>query len=102
RRHTRSKRDWSSDVCSSDLHRVLSEKLSNGDENAVEVSIKNNYPFKINAKTIDELPFQFQKRDFLIERNIDSKKDIAFEYILEQIGRASRRERGEMTDEDGE
>ncbi|HLS11005.1 MAG TPA: DUF58 domain-containing protein, partial [Flavobacteriaceae bacterium] len=70
-------------------HRVLPEKLSNGDENTVEVSIKNNYPFKINAKTIDELPFQFQKRDFLIERNIDSKKDIAFEYILEP------KERGE-------
>ena len=69
--------------------RVLPEKLSNGDENAVEISIKNNYPFNINSKTIDELPFQFQKRDFLIERSIESKKDIAFEYILEP------KERGE-------
>lgn len=69
--------------------RILPEKFSNGDENAVEITINNNYPFKINSKTIDELPFQFQKRNFLVERSIDSKTDIAFEYLLEP------KERGE-------
>lgn len=69
--------------------RILPEKLSNGDENAVEITIKNNYSFKINSKTIDELPFQFQKRNFLVERSIDSKTDVAFEYLLEP------KERGE-------
>src|SRR5699024_11244668 len=28
RRHTRSKRDWSSDVCSSDLERVVTERIA--------------------------------------------------------------------------
>lgn len=69
--------------------RILPEKLSNGDENAVEITIKNNYSFNINSKTIDELPFQFQKRNFLVERSIDSKTDVAFEYLLEP------KERGE-------
>lgn len=62
--------------------RVLPEKLSNGDENSVEVTIRNDYPFTINSKVIDELPFQFQKRNFLIERDIGSKKDSTFEYTL--------------------
>ena len=48
--------------------RILPEKLSNGDENFVKIDIKNNYSFKISTKIIDEIPFQFQKRDFLIEK----------------------------------
>jgi len=69
--------------------RILPEKLSNGDENPVKVDIKNNYSFKINTKVIDEIPFQFQKRDFLIEKQIESGKNTLFQYILEP------KERGE-------
>ncbi|MBD3903681.1 DUF58 domain-containing protein [Chryseobacterium sp. Ch-15] len=69
--------------------RVLPEKLSNGDENAVKIDIKNNYSFKINVKVIDEIPFQFQKRDFLIRKEIQSGKNILFQYFLEP------KERGE-------
>lgn len=69
--------------------RILPEKLSNGDENAVKVDIKNNYIFKINVKIIDEIPFQFQKRDFLIQKEIESGKNILFQYFLEP------KERGE-------
>ncbi|MBW7676853.1 DUF58 domain-containing protein [Chryseobacterium chendengshani] len=71
--------------------RILPEKLSNGDENPVKVDIKNNYSFKINAKVIDEIPFQFQKRDFLIEKHIESGKNTLFQYILEP------KERGEYS-----
>ncbi len=71
--------------------RVLLEKLSNGDQNSIKIDIKNNYPFKVKTKIIDEIPFQFQKRDFLIERNIATRKNILFEYILEP------KERGEYS-----
>ncbi|MDF2932542.1 MAG: cell division protein FtsB [Chryseobacterium sp.] len=71
--------------------RVLPEKLSNGDENPVKVDIKNNYSFKINTKIIDEIPFQFQKRDFLIEKQIEPEKNTFFQYILEP------KERGEYS-----
>lgn len=71
--------------------RILPEKLSNGDENPVKVDIKNNYSFKINTKVIDEIPFQFQKRDFLIEKQIESSKNTLFQYILEP------KERGEYS-----
>lgn len=69
--------------------RILPEKLSNGNENPVNIDIKNNYNFTINVKIIDEIPFQFQKRDFLIEKQINSLKNSYFKYILEP------KERGE-------
>ncbi|WP_294286266.1 DUF58 domain-containing protein [uncultured Chryseobacterium sp.] len=69
--------------------RILPEKLSNGDENPVKIDIKNNYGFTIHANVIDEIPFQFQKRDFLIEKKIGPGKNTFFQYILEP------KERGE-------
>lgn len=63
--------------------RILPEKLSNGDQNSIKIDLKNNYPFTIKTKIIDEIPFQFQKRDFLILRTIQPKKNVLFEYILE-------------------
>jgi len=71
--------------------RILPEKLSNGDENSVKIDIKNNYFFRINTKVIDEIPFQFQKRDFLIVKKISSGKNAYFQYILEP------KERGEYS-----
>ncbi len=63
--------------------RILPEKLSNGDENPIKIDIKNNYDFKINVKVIDEIPFQFQKRDFLIEKQIAPGRNTFFQYSLE-------------------
>ena len=71
--------------------RILPEKLSNGDQNSIKVDLKNNYPFTIKTKVIDEIPFQFQKRDFNIERTIEKNKNILFEYLLEP------KERGEYS-----
>ena len=71
--------------------RILPEKMSNGDENSIKIDLKNNYPFPIQAKIIDEIPFQFQKRDFLIQRNLGTQKNVLLEYILEP------KERGEYS-----
>ena len=71
--------------------RILPEKLSNGDRNSIKIDLKNNYPFTIKTKIIDEIPFQFQKRDFLIERKLYADRNLTFEYILEP------KERGEYS-----
>lgn len=71
--------------------RILPEKFSNGDENSIKIDIRNNYFFKVKIKVIDEIPFQFQKRDFIIEKNIASGKNTYFEYIL------TPKERGEYS-----
>jgi len=54
------------------MERMIPERLSNGDKNEIILKIKNNYPFKISTEIIDELPFQFQERNFLL--NIDFLK----------------------------
>ncbi len=62
--------------------RTLPEKLSNGDENPVIININNAYFFKVKTKIIDEIPVQFQKRDFLIVHNIKASADKNFKYNL--------------------
>lgn len=63
-----------------DASRNLPEKLSNGDDNPIHISVKNKYPFKVELLLIDELPFQYQKRDFdiLTTLNLQQKKNIHY------------------------
>lgn len=42
------------------------QKLSNGDLNTIGLSLQSSYSFAVQVKIIDELPAQFQIRDFLI------------------------------------
>lgn len=63
-------------------NRELPEKFSNGDENPVRIDVKNLYPFDIKINIIDEIPFQFQKRDFLIEQKIKKNDNTYFSYNL--------------------
>ncbi len=45
-------------------NRKLPEKFSNSDENEVEITIANQYGFSVRLFVVDEMPEQFQKRDF--------------------------------------
>ncbi len=69
--------------------RTLPEKLSNGDQNEILVSVKNNYPIPVSIQIIDEIPFQFQKRDFLLSRKMKADEDVAFQYPLVPKARGS-------------
>lgn len=62
--------------------REMPEKLSNGDLNPISISIKNHYTFPISIKIIDEIPFQFQIRDFKIERNVKASAQDKVSYDL--------------------
>ncbi|MBL7788198.1 MAG: DUF58 domain-containing protein [Chitinophagales bacterium] len=63
-------------------HRTCPEKFSNGDQNEILVTLENNYTFSIATNTIDEIPFQFQMRNFSIKEKIKAKKTIDFTYKL--------------------
>jgi len=65
-----------------EAERITPEKLSNGDENPIIVSIRNFYTFSIVAKVIDEIPFQFQIRNFEIIRKIKNASKDEFQYQL--------------------
>lgn len=62
--------------------RITPEKLSNGDENPIVVSIRNFHTFTIHAKVIDEIPNQFQVRNFEIKRTIKNASSDDFQYYL--------------------
>lgn len=67
--------------------RFLPEKFSNSDENRVLIRIKNSYGIKIHSEVIDEIPVQFQKRDFLKSLQIPANESIEFEYFLKPLKR---------------
>ncbi len=67
--------------------RILPDKFSNGDENPVKISITNDYPFRIYLEIIDEIPVQFQKRDFLKELEIPARSSVSLTYKLKPAER---------------
>src|SRR5699024_12141980 len=83
RRHTRSKRDWSSDVCSSDLH---NQKLKEACRTLREYAV---YTDKVR-KYVEEMELA------------DAVERAIRECIAEEIGRASCREGVERRVDDRE
>ncbi|WP_231563365.1 DUF58 domain-containing protein [Salegentibacter sp. Hel_I_6] len=67
--------------------RILPQKFSNSDENEVEIILENNYGFSVNAEIIDEIPIQFQKRDFLKKLKIPAGATEKFSYFLRPVKR---------------
>ena len=67
--------------------RIVPEKLSNGDPNDIFITIKNNYRFPVLLTIIDEIPFQFQKRDFHIKRKLHASQDTTIKYVLHPVKR---------------
>ena len=67
--------------------RVLPEKFSNSDDNPVEVKLKNSYGFKAHIEIIDEIPIQFQKRDFSHHVKLDARASSSFSYSLRPVER---------------
>jgi uncharacterized protein (DUF58 family) len=62
--------------------RTLPDKFSNGDENGILLQISNNYSFTIYLEIIDEIPEQFQVRDFKLKETISSGKSKSISYQL--------------------
>ncbi len=69
------------------ISRKTTARLSLGDENPVSVSLQNTFPFKVNIQLIEELPFEFQKRDFSISHQIGSGETKTVDYILTPLTR---------------
>ncbi|WP_028375523.1 DUF58 domain-containing protein [Leeuwenhoekiella sp. MAR_2009_132] len=67
--------------------RQLPEKFSNSDLNEVPLTIQNKYNFKISFSVIDEIPVQFQKRDFLKIGSIPSRDQVSISYGLRPVDR---------------
>jgi len=58
------------------------ERLSNSDNNELGVYIENWYAFTISVGIIDEIPFQFQKRDVWFKTNLKPRERKLINYML--------------------
>ncbi|WP_346882050.1 DUF58 domain-containing protein [uncultured Algibacter sp.] len=67
--------------------RILPDKFSNGDKNLIELKINNNYPILIRIDVIDEIPEQFQVRNFKISDTIISRNSKTIQYHLKPTER---------------
>ncbi len=69
------------------LERIVPERLSNGDENAITLRVQNHFKFAIHLSIIDEIPTQFQKRDFIIQLSLSPAKKQEITYTLRPVKR---------------
>ncbi|MDR6942872.1 DUF58 domain-containing protein [Mucilaginibacter pocheonensis] len=58
------------------------ERLSNSDNNELGVYIENWYTFGISVGIIDEIPFQFQKRDIWFKTSLKPRERKLINYTL--------------------
>lgn len=68
-------------------YRITPEKLSNGDENEVNIHLENLYPFKALLNVVDEIPHQFQRRDLDFELHAGPGEKKIIRYNLRPVKR---------------
>ncbi len=69
------------------IKRQVHSRMSNGDQNLVILHIKNVSNLKMNLQIIDELPHQFQERNFIIHTTLKSLEKKQLKYHLRPTDR---------------
>jgi uncharacterized protein (DUF58 family) len=67
--------------------RKMAEVFSNGDENKIYVDLQSDYPFSVKTDLIDEVPVQFQARNFLIPVSLEANEKKQLVYSLRPVSR---------------
>ncbi|HEX5026748.1 MAG TPA: DUF58 domain-containing protein [Agriterribacter sp.] len=67
--------------------RFTAERFSNGDDNVVQIRLFNHFSFTIRVKIVDELPFQFQQRNWKRSATLRGGSDYQLNYVLRPLQR---------------
>ena len=67
--------------------RVIASRLSMGDENKVTLLLENGFTYRARVTVIEQLPEQFQERDFRRTTEIDYLRSERIEYTLKPVTR---------------
>lgn len=67
--------------------RKVANRLSMGDDNKIELVIKNKYGFKTGMTIIDEIPVQFQVRDWNVKLLLHAGEEKSHSYLLKPLTR---------------
>ena len=70
-----------------EANRILPEKMSNGDDNVIKIKLLSSYNLPVSLTLIDELPVQFQKRDFQMKLQINPGEERQQKYSLKPVKR---------------
>jgi len=70
-----------------EVQREMSDRFSNGDDNTVRLKIRNQYPFPVRLRIIDEVPDQFQERKFLLKSDLKAGAEGSLDYSLRPVQR---------------
>ncbi|MGV8135252.1 MAG: DUF58 domain-containing protein [Mangrovibacterium sp.] len=74
-----------------EITRKVPARLSLGDDNPVSLSLLNTFPFKVRVEVIEELPVEFQKRDFSVFHPIAPGEEKIVDYLLRPLTRGEYR-----------
>lgn len=58
------------------------DRLSNGDQNTISITVTNKYTFPARIKIVEEVPFQFQKRDLSFNMTLGAERSEVLYYDL--------------------
>src|SRR5699024_11359256 len=87
RRHTRSKRDWSSDVCSSDLQEAIATLQNKGPEDLTELCLALGSQMVVLAKQAESIDEAKEK----LQESLQTGRALAkFKEMLEAQGGDAR------------
>jgi uncharacterized protein (DUF58 family) len=70
-----------------DANRVMAERFSLGDENKILLQLSNRYGFPVGISVIDEIPYQFQERNWIRKKQIEAGGHAEIEYTLRPLAR---------------
>lgn len=69
--------------------RSMPERLSNGDDNVLEVVLRNDYPFALHADVVDELPVEFQARNASHALRVGPGGERTVRYVVRPVRRGA-------------
>ena len=67
--------------------RVVPERFSNGDENPVQLNVESGYRYDVDLTIIDDIPDQFQMRNFRINTWLKKFQKIEKTYYIRPVKR---------------
>lgn len=70
-------------------HRQMAERFSLGDNNKISLVITNGFGYKVNIIVVDEIPFQFQQRNWERKILLEKNETHILEYFLKPTERGT-------------
>lgn len=67
--------------------RTLPDRMSIGDENKIKLHLFNNFSYPVTVSVIDELPVQFQERQWIRKATLTGEQSADIDYYLKPLTR---------------